>query len=70
MLEMCLLSYRLVVLDGGFLVHTPGVKRRSSNIDHRREAWRRPYERRNSKIYQSVVRRLHKQYPSNPRCRQ
>ncbi|XP_015514841.2 beta-1,4-glucuronyltransferase 1 [Neodiprion lecontei] len=70
MLEMCLLSYRLVVLDGAFLVHAPGVKRRPTSIDNRREAWRRPYERRNSRIYQSVVRRLQKQYPANPRCRQ
>ncbi|XP_012261566.2 beta-1,4-glucuronyltransferase 1-like [Athalia rosae] len=70
MLEMCLLNYRLVVLDGAFLVHAPGVKRRPTSVDHRREAWRRPYERRNSRIYQSVVRRLQKQYPSNPRCRQ
>lgn len=30
--EMCLLEYRFVILNGAFLVHTPGIKRRNSKI--------------------------------------
>lgn len=28
MYEMCLRDYRFIILDGVFLVHTPGVKHR------------------------------------------
>lgn len=28
--EMCLLGYRFVILDGAFLVHAPGIKKRAS----------------------------------------
>ncbi|XP_033211638.1 beta-1,4-glucuronyltransferase 1-like isoform X2 [Belonocnema kinseyi] len=69
MFQMCLLNYRLIVLDGAFLVHTPGIKRKAilSNI---KPPSNRGQEKRNAIIYQSVVKRLLKQYPSNRRCRQ
>lgn len=30
MYEMCLLDYRFIILDGAFLVHSPGVKHRKT----------------------------------------
>ena len=69
MVEMCLLNYHLIVLDGAFLVHTPGIKRKSLR-GNTNTPENHSQQRRNSKIYQNVVRRLLKQYPSKRRCRQ
>lgn len=30
--EMCLLDYRFVILNGAFLVHTPGMKRKRDKL--------------------------------------
>lgn len=68
MFEMCLLNYRLVVLDGAFLVHTPGIKRKPIKVDKARLEFLRPLERRNAKIYQRAIKRLLKRYPPNPKC--
>ncbi|XP_032683457.1 beta-1,4-glucuronyltransferase 1-like [Odontomachus brunneus] len=70
MFEMCLLNYRLVVLDGAFLVHTPGIKRKTRKISVATQEFFRPHERRNARIYQRVIKRLIKQYPINRRCAQ
>lgn len=70
MFEMCLLNYRLVVLDGAFLVHTPGIKRKTHKIIAATQEFFRPHERRNARIYQRVTKRLIKQYPINRRCAQ
>ncbi|XP_025158248.1 beta-1,4-glucuronyltransferase 1 isoform X2 [Harpegnathos saltator] len=70
MFEMCLLNYRLVVLDGAFLVHTPGIKRKARKISVATQEFFRPHERRNARIYQRVIKRLIKQYPINRRCSQ
>ncbi|XP_012532338.1 beta-1,4-glucuronyltransferase 1 isoform X2 [Monomorium pharaonis] len=70
MFEMCLLNYRLVVLDGAFLVHTPGIKRKTHKINVATQEFFRPHEKKNAKIYQRVIKRLIKQYPINRRCAQ
>ncbi|XP_043669492.1 beta-1,4-glucuronyltransferase 1-like isoform X1 [Vespula pensylvanica] len=70
MFEMCLLNYRLVVLDGAFLVHTPGIKRKPQIISVARQEFLRPHEKRNAKLYQRVVKRLLAQYPTNRKCTQ
>ncbi|RLU24349.1 hypothetical protein DMN91_002437 [Ooceraea biroi] len=70
MFEMCLLNYRLVVLDGAFLVHTPGIKRKTRKINATVQEFFRPHERRNARIYQRVIKRLIKRYPINRRCAQ
>ncbi|XP_011707767.1 PREDICTED: beta-1,4-glucuronyltransferase 1-like [Wasmannia auropunctata] len=70
MFEMCLLNYRLVVLDGAFLVHIPGIKRRAPKINAAMQDFFRPHEKRNAKIYQRVIKRLIKRYPINRRCAQ
>nr|CAD7452270.1 unnamed protein product [Timema tahoe] len=62
--EMCLMGYRFIILDGAFLVHTPSIKRRS-DITIERTAWRRPHERRNIKMYESVVYKLIHKYGKN-----
>ncbi|KAJ8678984.1 hypothetical protein QAD02_014771 [Eretmocerus hayati] len=69
MLEMCLIGYRLIILDGAFLVHRPGIKRRpaTQNEDAVSEI-QRAHERQNSHIYQQVAHRLLKQYPPNRKC--
>lgn len=68
MFEMCLLNYHLVVLDGAFLVHTPGIKQKARKINAVTQEFFRPHERKNAKIYQRVIKRLIKQYPINRRC--
>lgn len=75
MLEMCLLNYRLIVLDGAFLVHTPGIKYKpgASRIEMRNESSYAPRsleERRNARIYRNSTRRLLNKYPINKRCGQ
>ncbi|XP_020292779.1 beta-1,4-glucuronyltransferase 1-like isoform X2 [Pseudomyrmex gracilis] len=70
MFEICLLNYRLVVLDGAFFVHTPGIKRKPRKINVATQEFFRPHERRNAKIYQRVIKRLIKQYPVNRKCSQ
>ncbi|XP_043524146.1 beta-1,4-glucuronyltransferase 1-like isoform X4 [Frieseomelitta varia] len=68
MFEMCLLNYRLIILDGAFLVHTPGIKRKTAKINAAKQAFLKPHERRNARIYQRIIRRLLKQYPTNRKC--
>ncbi|XP_017753401.1 PREDICTED: beta-1,4-glucuronyltransferase 1-like [Eufriesea mexicana] len=68
MFEMCLLNYRLVILDGAFLVHTPGIKRKTIKIDVVKQEFLKPHERRNARIYQRVIKRLLKRYPINRKC--
>lgn len=71
MLEMCLMNYRLIILDGAFLVHAPGIKRKSiKSLHDSTYNFIHTQEKRNSRIYQSVTRKLLKQYPVNRRCRQ
>lgn len=64
MLEMCFLKYRFVILDNAFLVHIPGIKRRTNN-----SIWRRPYQRQNAKAYTIILKQLANKYEKNQRCR-
>lgn len=64
MFEMCLMNYRLIILDGAFLVHRPGIKRKPASDEGLRAD-----ERKNARVYQTVTRRLLKQYPANRRCK-
>ncbi|XP_031844960.1 beta-1,4-glucuronyltransferase 1 isoform X2 [Nomia melanderi] len=68
MFEMCLLNYRLVILDGAFLVHTPGIKRKTVKVDVAKQEFLKSHERRNARIYQRVIKRLLKEYPPNRKC--
>ncbi|XP_060819531.1 beta-1,4-glucuronyltransferase 1-like [Bombus pascuorum] len=70
MFEMCLLHYRLIILDGAFLVHTPGIKRKTIKVDKAKREFLKPHERKNARIYQRIIRRLLKQYPVNRKCAQ
>ncbi|KAF7994856.1 hypothetical protein HCN44_004328 [Aphidius gifuensis] len=72
MLEMCLMNYRLIILDGAFLVHSPGIKRKSikSSLHDSTYNFIRTQEKYNSRIYQILTRKLLKKYPANRRCRQ
>ena len=68
MFHMCLLKYRLVILDGAFLVHTPGIKRKTIKVDTVKQEFIKLHERRNARIYQRLIKRLLKQYPTNRKC--
>ncbi|XP_015593298.1 beta-1,4-glucuronyltransferase 1 [Cephus cinctus] len=70
MFEMCLLNYRLVVLDGAFLVHTPGIKRKPTRNKNSQDDGIHMHVKKNARVYQNVVQRLQQQYPMNRRCRQ
>lgn len=62
---MCLLGYRFVILDGGFLVHTPGIKRPGRK--HAESiAWRQPHEEVNAKLYERIVRATESRLGSRP----
>jgi hypothetical protein len=66
--EMCLMGYRFVILDGAFLVHVPGIKRKSElSVDQ--AAWRRSHERHNIKIYHSITLKMINKYGTNTRCK-
>ncbi|XP_050298082.1 beta-1,4-glucuronyltransferase 1-like [Anthonomus grandis grandis] len=65
MLEMCLANYQLLILDGAFLVHWPGIKK-SKRKD---EPWRAPFIRRNQGYYDILLRNISGKYPRNLRCR-
>ncbi|CAD1480378.1 unnamed protein product [Heterotrigona itama] len=70
MFEMCLLNYRLIILDGAFLVHTPGIKRKTVKINAAKQELLKPHERKNTRIYQRIIKRLLKRYPTNRKCAQ
>ncbi|KAJ9590756.1 hypothetical protein L9F63_016272 [Diploptera punctata] len=66
--EMCLMGYRFVILDGAFLVHVPGIKRKT-DLSLDLAAWRRPHERHNIEVYHSITRRMIHKYGTNTRCK-
>lgn len=70
MFEICLLNYRLVILDGAFLVHTPGIKRKTQKINATRQEFFQLHEKKNAKIYQRIIKGLIKKYPINHKCAQ
>ncbi|XP_043289083.1 beta-1,4-glucuronyltransferase 1-like [Venturia canescens] len=78
MLEMCLMNYRLIILDGAFLVHTPGIKYKPSSPSSRMDMSNESHpaapasleEIRNARIYHNFTRRLLQKYPINRKCGQ
>ncbi|XP_046992798.1 uncharacterized protein LOC124605273 isoform X2 [Schistocerca americana] len=68
MAEMCLMQYNFVILDGAFLVHTPGVKHRK-DISPNQTLWRRPYEWENMKRYRNIAQTLLQKYTSRRSCK-
>lgn len=68
MLEMCLKGYRFLILDGAFLVHWPGIKRKSINMKNKNK-WRYPYQLKNSRQYNLIVKKLAAKYKANPKCK-
>lgn len=65
-LEMCLLRYKFIILDGAFLIHWPGIKKKSSNKST--DSWRTPHILKNSKVYTQIVNKFRTKY-SNHRCK-
>lgn len=65
MLEMCLIGYKFVILDGAFLVHWPGIKRKSKH----KEKWRIPYEQENVRQYNKILKQLSAKYNVNSHCK-
>ncbi|KAF5284879.1 hypothetical protein FQA39_LY16929 [Lamprigera yunnana] len=68
MLEMCLIGYRFLILDGAFLVHWPGIKQKSSETKNTNK-WRYPHQLWNSRQYTNIVKKLSKKYTNNPKCK-
>ncbi|KAG7305034.1 hypothetical protein JYU34_010481 [Plutella xylostella] len=62
MLELCLQEYRLVVLDGGFLVHAD-IRQKKDSVKHYRA------EKLNWQRYYKIIARLKMKYKDNPRCK-
>ncbi|XP_059488958.1 beta-1,4-glucuronyltransferase 1-like [Neocloeon triangulifer] len=64
--QMCLEGYKFVILDRAFLVHSPGIKRKSPIVSK----WRKPHEQKNMKLYISITQNLLKKYENpNQRCK-
>nr|XP_018917624.1 PREDICTED: beta-1,4-glucuronyltransferase 1-like [Bemisia tabaci] len=64
---MCLMSYRFVILDGAFLTHSPGIKRKfESGIERRLKL---QYEHQNYLQYNRIVKDASKEYGVNEKCR-
>nr|XP_023016097.1 beta-1,4-glucuronyltransferase 1-like [Leptinotarsa decemlineata] len=66
MLEMCLIGYKFVILDGAFLIHWPGMKKTKTKDG---EAWRDNFIKENSKEYQKILKNLTKKYNPKPQCK-
>lgn len=67
MLEMCLIGYKFVILDGAFLVHWPGIKRKSMDMKLRNK-WRSSYLLQNSRQYSLIINKLFNKYSKNSKC--
>lgn len=64
--EMCLLRYRFVILDGAFLVHAPGVKRKTDII---KDNWRIEQQKLNNVHYDNIIARITGRHKENTRCK-
>lgn len=64
--HMCLSGYKFVILDRAFLVHSPGIKRKSPKVSK----WRKPHEQKNMKLYIGITQDTLSKFPDpNPRCK-
>lgn len=66
--ELCLQEYNLVILDRAFLVHAPGIKRRTKGKS-KDETWRDPFVNKNSKIYDEIMEEMQRKYGYSEKCR-
>ncbi|KAJ8969235.1 hypothetical protein NQ317_008121 [Molorchus minor] len=65
MLEMCLIGYKFVILDGAFLVHWPGIKK-TKILE---ETWRSDFVTENTMEYKNILTQLAMKYNLNPQCK-
>lgn len=66
-LEMCLIGYRFVILDGAFLVHWPGMKKTKTTVG---EGWRSKFIKENSGAYEKILKNLTSKYgPARSQCK-
>lgn len=68
MLEMCLIGYQFVILDGAFLVHWPGIKKEKHKFNLK-NSWRMSFQQQNSKQYSKIIKELRRKYEDNPKCK-
>ncbi|KAK4310896.1 hypothetical protein Pmani_017576 [Petrolisthes manimaculis] len=67
--ELCLRNYSLVILDRAFLVHSPGIKRRTKNKG-KVAAWREPFVAKNSKVYDDIImEEMLKKFGPSEKCK-
>ncbi|KAG8255170.1 hypothetical protein J6590_009564 [Homalodisca vitripennis] len=66
--EMCLLGYHFVILDGAFLVHAPGIKRRSGTSRDTSDV-QTAYHYNNMRHYDEIMRRVTQQLGSKQGCK-
>lgn len=66
--ELCLRGYHLVILDRGFLVHAPGIKRRNKN-KAKDNAWRDPFVAKNSRVYDQIMEEMQDKFGPSEKCR-
>ncbi|XP_056640354.1 beta-1,4-glucuronyltransferase 1-like [Diorhabda sublineata] len=67
MLEMCLMEYKFVILDGAFLVHWPGIKKKQNQQNE--EQWREPFKKQNSNEYAKILMNLLSRYDAKSECK-
>lgn len=65
--ELCLRGYNLVILDRAFLVHAPGIKRRSKT-KAKDSAWRDPFVAKNSRIYDKIMEEMQNKFGPSDVC--
>ncbi|EFA02383.1 beta-1,4-glucuronyltransferase 1 isoform X2 [Tribolium castaneum] len=68
MLEMCLIGYQFIILDGAFLVHWPGIKKEKHTF-YVQNSWRMSFQQENSKHYSRIIKELRSKYDDNPKCK-
>ncbi|CAG9819573.1 unnamed protein product [Phaedon cochleariae] len=66
MLEMCLIGYKFVILDGAYLVHWPGMKKTKTKDE---EPWRIPFIKKNSEEYKKYLTSLIERYAPKRQCK-
>ncbi|XP_042881390.1 beta-1,4-glucuronyltransferase 1-like isoform X2 [Penaeus japonicus] len=65
--ELCLRGYNLVILDRAFLVHAPGIKRRSKT-KAKDNAWRDPFVAKNSRVYDKIMEEMQNKFGPSDVC--
>lgn len=68
MVEMCLMGYKMIILDDAFLVHWPGIKRKTIRVGSP-DTWLRSQQRLNARRYHGILETLAIKYPQNDKCK-